>query len=185
MVGQNVERPPVRQVSAQLGDAVSCPSSAVRYITLRASVLLVWASHASPPSRRDCPHLLLCSRDCARHSERGGFSVARAWSEAMWRLKPEVPAQFAALGRLAISLMVLVAAACAGAAIGLWRQRWGHRLAVGLLAVNLIGDTLNAVLRGDWRTLIGLPVGAVMLAYLLGSNVRDRFGTSSRSVLSA
>jgi hypothetical protein len=111
--------------------------------------------------------------------------VARAWSEAMWRLKPEVPAQFAALGRLAISLMVLVAAACAGAAIGLWRQRWGHRLAVGLLAVNLIGDTLNAVLRGDWRTLIGLPVGAVMLAYLLGSNVRDWFGTSSRSVLSA
>jgi hypothetical protein len=99
-----------------------------------------------------------------------------AWSEAMWRLKPEAPAEFARLGPLAIPLMVAVAAACAGAALGLWtRRRWGRRLGVGLLTVNLVGDTLNAALWGDWRTLIGLPVGGAMLAYLLSARVRRWF----------
>src|SRR5215217_9056813 len=45
------------------------------------------------------------------------------WSEAMWRLKPEAPGQLARLGVLAIPLMLGVAAACAGAAIGLWTRR--------------------------------------------------------------
>ena len=105
-----------------------------------------------------------------------------AWADAMWRLKPEAPAQFARLGPVAIPLMVVVAMACAGAAVGLWtRRQWGHRLALGVLVVNLLGDTLNAVLRADWRTLIGLPVGGAMLAYLLSSRVREWFGATTRS----
>ena len=96
------------------------------------------------------------------------------WSQAMWRLKPEAPAQFASLGPLAIPLMVLVAGACAGAAIGLWtRRRWGYRLALAVLSVNLLGDMLNATVRGDWRTLIGLPIGGGMIAYLLSHRVRQ------------
>jgi hypothetical protein len=99
-----------------------------------------------------------------------------AWSETMWRLKPEAPADLARLGPFAIPLMTLVAAACAGAAIGIWRgAEWGRRLGVGLLGVNLLGDTLNAVLRGDWRTLIGIPIGGAMLAYLLSPRVRTWF----------
>jgi hypothetical protein len=109
-----------------------------------------------------------------------------AWSEAMWRLKPEAPGQFARLGVLAIPLMVVVGAACVAAAVGLWTRRtWGHRTAIGLLAVNLLGDTLNAVIRGDWRTLIGLPIGGVMLAYLLSHPVRQWFATSNAAVMSA
>lgn len=99
-----------------------------------------------------------------------------SWSEAIWRLKPEAPEQFASLGPWAVPLMVMVALACAGAAVGLWKtQRWGHRLAIGILTVNLLGDSVNAVLRHDWRTLIGLPIGGAMLAYLLSRRVRDRF----------
>ena len=46
--------------------------------------------------------------------------------------------------------MLLVAAACAGAAIGLWLGKlWGHRLAVTLLSLNLVGDVSNALVRGD------------------------------------
>lgn len=102
-----------------------------------------------------------------------------AWSQAMWRIKPEAPAQFARLGAAAIPLMIVVAAACAGAAVGLWRrQRWGHRLAIAGLSVNLLGDGLNASIRGDWRTLIGLPIGGAMLAYLLRPSVRQWFGRS-------
>jgi hypothetical protein len=98
------------------------------------------------------------------------------WSRAMWQLKPQAPAQFAQLGSLSIPLMIGVAAACAAAAVGLWnRQLWGHRLALAVLAVNLVGDTLNAALRGDWRALIGLPIGGLMIAYLLSQRVRQWF----------
>ena len=91
-----------------------------------------------------------------------------AWSTAMWRLKPEAPEDFARLGGVAIPLMLLVAVACAAAAAGLWTGApWGRRLAIGLLGVNLLGDAADAVIRGDWRTLIGIPVGGAMLAYLL------------------
>jgi len=47
------------------------------------------------------------------------------------------------------------------------RARWGVSLALGILAVNLVGDLLNAFLRHDLRTLIGLPIGGAMIAYLL------------------
>jgi hypothetical protein len=33
---------------------------------------------------------------------------------------------------------------------------------VAVLAVNLVGDTTNAVMRGDLRTLIGLPIGGAL-----------------------
>jgi hypothetical protein len=99
-----------------------------------------------------------------------------AWSEAMWRLKPEAPADLARVGPMAIPLMSVVAAACIAAAVGLWTgARWGQRLATGVLAVNLLGDTLNAVLRSDWRTLIGIPIGGAMLAYLLSRRARVWF----------
>ena len=106
-----------------------------------------------------------------------------AWSEAMWRLKPDAPAQFASMGPWAIPLMVVVAMACAGAAVGVWKmRRWGYQLAIGILTVNLLGDTLNAVVRHDWRTFVGLPIGGAMLVYLLSHRIRARFVyTSSRT----
>jgi hypothetical protein len=41
-----------------------------------------------------------------------------------------------------------------------------------------VGDLLNAFLRGDWRTLIGLPIGAAMLTYLLSRRIRGWFAAS-------
>ena len=64
--------------------------------------------------------------------------------------------------------MASVCAACATAAIGLWLQRrWGFWTALIVLLVNMSGDTINAVLAHDWRTLIGVPVAGAMLAYLI------------------
>jgi hypothetical protein len=63
--------------------------------------------------------------------------------------------------------MFVVGTACASAAVGLARQKeWGRRLAIGILAVNLISDGVSAVVRHDPRTLIGLPIGGAMMAYL-------------------
>lgn len=88
--------------------------------------------------------------------------------EPIWHLNPEAHTQFQKIGGLSILLMLVVGSACASAAIGLaTRARWGRQLALGILIVNLIGDLLNAFVRHDLRTLIGLPIGGAMITYLL------------------
>lgn len=88
--------------------------------------------------------------------------------EPMWQLKPEARVQFLAIGRgTSIAIMAMVGAACGSAAIGLARNaEWGRRLAIAVLVTNLIGDSLNALLRHDAKTLIGLPIGGLMIWYL-------------------
>lgn len=94
------------------------------------------------------------------------FPVA-AWA-VLWRLNPEAHAAFQAMGAWALVLMLCVAAACALAAIGLWnRTQWGYRLAIAVLFVNIVGDLGNAIIRGDLRTLIGIPIAAAMIGYLV------------------
>ena len=88
--------------------------------------------------------------------------------ESIWRLNPDAHVAFQKIGGLSILLMVVVGSACALAAIGLaTRARWGVPLAIGILTVNLVGDLLNAFVRHDLLTLIGLPIGGAMVAYLL------------------
>jgi hypothetical protein len=86
----------------------------------------------------------------------------------VWRLNPEAQVEFQRIGTaFSVLLMLGVGSACASAAVGLARQKsWGRRLAIGILAVNLAGDCVNFVARHDPRTLIGLPIGGAMLAYL-------------------
>src|SRR5216117_1202983 len=88
--------------------------------------------------------------------------------ESIWQLKPEARVQFLQIGRGAsIAVMAVVGVACGSAAIGLARNaEWGRRLAIAVLAVNLIGDSLNAWLRHDPKTLIGLPISGLMIWYL-------------------
>ena len=96
--------------------------------------------------------------------------------EPLWRLKPEARAALAGIGIGAVLLMVAVAAACALAAIGLWRgSRWAHRLAAGLLAINLIGAAVQATVRGDPPAWVGVPISLLLLAYLWSGEVRHFF----------
>jgi hypothetical protein len=88
--------------------------------------------------------------------------------EPIWRLRPDARTEFQDIGTWAIVLMAAVGAACGLSAFGLARRaEWGRRLAMGVLTVNLVGDAFNAVFRGDLRTLIGMPIGGVMIWYLL------------------
>jgi hypothetical protein len=41
------------------------------------------------------------------------------------------------------------------------------RLAIVILSVNILGDLFNVFARHDPRTLIGLPIGGVMIIYLI------------------
>ncbi len=88
--------------------------------------------------------------------------------DPIWRLNPDARVAFQKIGALSILLMFVVGLACALAAIGLVRRApWGRRLAFAILGVNLFGDLVNALVRHDLRTLIGLPIGGAMMIYLL------------------
>ena len=88
--------------------------------------------------------------------------------DPIWWLNPHAHKGFATLGSWAVLLMAAVCLACATAALGLWRcTRWGFWAALAILSINLVGDTTNALIAGDWRTLIGLPIGGFMVAYLV------------------
>lgn len=97
-----------------------------------------------------------------------GLAFPGGFLEPIWRLRPEARLEFQKLGNWSVLLMAVVSTACGLAAVGLARQaEWGRRVAIGILTANLIGDTLNAFLHHDLRTLIGLPVGGLMIWYLL------------------
>ncbi len=90
--------------------------------------------------------------------------------DSLWRLNPEARHAFQSLGNWSIALMATVGTLCGAAAGGLWRgTRWAVRLAIAILSANLIGDTINALVRHDYRALIGIPIGAAMIYYLVRS----------------
>ena len=87
--------------------------------------------------------------------------------EPLWRLNPRAHEGFAAMGWRAVILMAVVCVACGTTALGLRRRkRWGYWTALAILAINLAGDTANAAIAHDWRSLLGLPIGAAMMMYL-------------------
>jgi hypothetical protein len=87
--------------------------------------------------------------------------------DVLWHLNPRARENFSAMGTSAILLMFVVCALCAIAAAGLWRCKvWGYWVAISMLCVNLVGDSINAFLLHDWRTLIGLPIAGLMIGYL-------------------
>jgi len=87
--------------------------------------------------------------------------------DTVWRLNPGARTSFGEMGWPAITLMVVVGAACAATAMGLFRRReWGRRLGILVLTVNLLGDLLAAIVRHDPRTLIGLPIAGAMILFL-------------------
>ena len=99
--------------------------------------------------------------------------------DSLWALNPDARVAFQSLGKAATWLMFVVGAGCAFAAIGLWRRSlWGIRIALVILSLNIFGDLLNAVLRHDYRALIGLPVGGAMIFYLARYKTAD--SSSSR-----
>jgi hypothetical protein len=88
--------------------------------------------------------------------------------EPIWQLRPAARIEFEEFGTWSIALMATVGAACGLAAFGLARRAaWGRNLGVGVLTVNVVGDAFNALFRHDLRTLIGLPIGGLMIWYLV------------------
>jgi hypothetical protein len=100
--------------------------------------------------------------------------------EPMWRLNPRAREGFSHLGGWAPLLMLAVCFACAASAYGfLAGRRWGYRLGVALLLVNLAGDLANAALGIEPRAIVGVPVVAAILVYLFSRKARVFFSPAS------
>jgi hypothetical protein len=90
--------------------------------------------------------------------------------DPVWKLNPRGHAGLRAIGPWAIGLMILVSTCCGVAAIGLWtRRRWGYWTALVVLVGNISGDASNALIAHDWRTLVGLPIGAFLIWFLINN----------------
>lgn len=88
--------------------------------------------------------------------------------DVLWRLNPNAQAAFQSIGNWSIAIMFAVGATCLFAAIGLWRgTNWGACIAVIILIANMAGDLVNALFRHDYRAVIGLPIAAAMIFYLV------------------
>ena len=100
--------------------------------------------------------------------------------EPMWSLNPRAREGFAAMGVSAVALLVGVAVACALAARGLWSgAAWGRRLALGILAVNLAGDAASALVLGDARSAVGIPVALLLGSALFSRGAREFYRNPS------
>jgi hypothetical protein len=95
--------------------------------------------------------------------------------DCLWRLNPDAHVTFQSFGSWSVVLMVTVGTACFLTAVGLWQGTFrGTRLAFIILSVNIVGDLVNALFRHDYRALIGLPIGAVMIFYLVRSKAQSK-----------
>ena len=95
--------------------------------------------------------------------------------DSLWRFNPDARVAFESLGYWSLVLMVTVGAACLFAAIGLWQARpWGTWLALVILSINMLGDLINVFVRHDYRGLIGVPVAAAMIFFLIASGRRSK-----------
>ena len=96
--------------------------------------------------------------------------------EPMWRLNPRAHEAFASVGAWAVVLMFAVCVSCALAALGLWRgARWGYRLALALLVINMLGDIANVILGTEPGAIAGVPIVIAILTYLMSRRVRRFF----------
>jgi len=94
----------------------------------------------------------------------------------LWALNPKAFKQLAPLGGAVGILFLLLGAALATAGIGWFRRRlWGWRLAVVIIAIQVLGDVVNCV-RGDLlRGGTGVIIAGALLLFLLQPKVRGAF----------
>ena len=96
--------------------------------------------------------------------------------EAMWRVNPHGHEGLLRMGLWGVVLFFAASASCAATAIGLWRRtRWGHILAVTLIAVNLLSNLINTVTGIEPRAIVGVPIALIILLYLMSRRVRNYF----------
>jgi hypothetical protein len=96
-----------------------------------------------------------------------------------WTLNPTAYRQLSPLGSKIGILFLFLSSALLVSGIGWFRHRlWGWRLAVAIIATQVLGDIINLV-KGDWlRGATGVAIAGALLIYLLSSRIRAEFPSS-------
>ena len=103
-----------------------------------------------------------------------GTGLDRAWT-----LNPTAYKQLSPFGSKVAILFLLLSAALLISGIGWFRRRrWGWRLAVAIIATQVLGDIVNLA-RGDLlRGATGVIIAGALLIYLLSPRMRAEFSGS-------
>jgi len=96
--------------------------------------------------------------------------------DRMWALNPRAYKGLTPLGKMAGIAFILLGLMLAVAAMG-WFKRclWGWRLAVGVIAAQVLGDLVNIFLGRIVEGGIGTSIAGALLFYLLRDPVRSAF----------
>ena len=96
--------------------------------------------------------------------------------DRLWALNPIAYKQLASLGSMVGVFFLLLGAALTTAGIGWFRRRvWGWRLAVVIIATQVLGDVVNCV-RGDLlRGGTGVIIAGALLMFLLQPKIKATF----------
>src|SRR3984893_3704380 len=96
--------------------------------------------------------------------------------DRLWALNPTAHKQLATFARPAGILFLVLAATLALAGTGWFKRRlWGWRLAVAVIATQVLGDLVNCFRRDYWRGSVGFSIATALLFYLLRPAVRAVF----------
>ncbi len=101
----------------------------------------------------------------------------------MWLLNTPAYRQLAPLGKTIGVPFLVLGAALAVAGVGWFgRRTWGWRLAVFLIATQVLGDLINILMGHFVSGAAGLTIASALLLYLLRPGVRDAFATQRATV---
>jgi hypothetical protein len=96
--------------------------------------------------------------------------------EPLWRLNPHGHEGLLRIRLWGVVLLFAASVSCAVAAIGLWQPaRWGYKIAIVLITINLLSDVANTVLGTEPRAIVGVPIALALLFYLMTRRVRNYF----------
>jgi hypothetical protein len=96
--------------------------------------------------------------------------------DRLWALNPTAYKQLAPLGSMVGVFFLLLGAALTTAGIGWFRRRvWGWRLAVVIIATQVLGDVVNCVRCDLLRGGTGVIIAGALLMFLLQSKIKATF----------
>jgi hypothetical protein len=96
--------------------------------------------------------------------------------DRLWTLNPRAYKELAPHGKAAGIPFLLLGVTLAVAGMGWFKHRlWGWRLAVGIIAVQVLGDLVNAFIGDLVGGVVGFIIAGALFMYLLRPEVRAAF----------
>src|SRR5437763_6961159 len=115
----------------------------------------------------------------------GAITASRAGTNLIWRgtaldrmwiLNLRAYRELAPFGKIPGILFLLLGATLAFAGVGWFKRRlWGWRLAVAVIATQVLGDVINIFLGRVIEGGIGVAIASALLLYLLRADVKRVF----------